>query len=212
MGEPYVREGRVLLSRPAVTVREATRADMPALVALWEQLRDEGPRRRTAAAESPEHAAGRIELALAHADSRVVVAVYEDEIVGMAQLSRTPPSLLTETPSVELSAMCVASAHRRRGAGKALVAAAVAYADELAADNVVVSVFPHHRDANRFYARLGFAPYVVRRVATVAALRRRLGSPEGRAAMLRRELHVPLRSAARRRLVRPAPVANRARD
>jgi GNAT superfamily N-acetyltransferase len=189
-----------------VTVREARPADVPALVALWCQLRDEGPRRR-AAAESPDHAAGRIELALADAACKVVVAEYEGEIIAMAQLSRTPPTLFSETPSVELSGMVVADAHRRRGAGKALVTAAVAYAEELAADNVVVSVFPQHRDANRFYARLGFAPYVVRRVASVTALRRRLGSPEGRAALLRRELHVPRRAAAaRRRLVRPEPV------
>jgi GNAT superfamily N-acetyltransferase len=189
-------------------VRDAAPADVPALVGLWQQLRSEGPRRRTAP-ESPEYAAARIELALADPHHRVVVAEWEGEVIGMAQLSRTPPSLLTDTPSVELSAMCVADAHRRRGAGKALVAAAVLYADEHDAENLVVSVFPQHRDANRFYARLGFAPYVVRRVASVAALRRRLGSPEGRAAMLRREMHVPRRAAAitrarPRRLAAPA--------
>jgi GNAT superfamily N-acetyltransferase len=194
-----------------VTVREATVDDVPALVPLLQQLREEGPRRRTSA-ESPELAAARIELALNDPGNRIIVAVYDDEIIGMAQLSRTVPTLLTDTPSVELSAMCVADAHRRRGAGKALVAAAIAYADELAADNLVVSVFPQHRDANRFYARLGFAPYVTRRVASVAALRRRLGSPEGRAALLRRELHVPARGALarrQRRLVRPEPVGDR---
>lgn len=199
------------MTRPAVSVREAEPADVPALVALWEQLRDEGPRRRTTPDEPADRAAGRIELAVADSNSRVIVAVYEGEIIGMAQLSRSAPTLLTEQTSVELSAMCVADAHRRRGAGKALVGAAVLYADEMAAENVVVSVFPQHREANRFYARLGFAPYVVRRVASVSALRRRLGSPEGRAALLRRELHVPSRAAviarARpRRLARPAPL------
>jgi GNAT superfamily N-acetyltransferase len=176
-----------------VTVRPATSADVPALVALWLELRDEGLRRRASVMESPESAAGRFELALADDTSRVVVAVYEDEIIGMAQLHRTRPTLLTETSSVELSAMHVADAHRRRGAGKALVSAAVSYAEELGVESVVVSVFPQHRDANRFYARLGFAPLVVRRVANVAALRRRLGPTESRAALLRRELHVPRR-------------------
>jgi ribosomal protein S18 acetylase RimI-like enzyme len=203
------------VSKPAVTVRTAAPDDVPALVGLWEQLRDEGPRRRTTPGESPDQAAGRIELALADPHSRIVVAVYEGEVIGMAQLSRSAPTLLTEQTSVELSAMCVADAHRRRGAGKALVGAAVLYADELLAENVVVSVFPQHRDANRFYARLGFAPYVVRRVASVSALRRRLGSPEGRAALLRRELHVPRRAAAitraarPRRLARPAAVGDK---
>jgi ribosomal protein S18 acetylase RimI-like enzyme len=200
------------VSRATVNVREARVADVPALLVLWRQLRDEGPRRRNGG-ESDDHAAGRIELALTDPACRILVAEYEGETIGMAQLSRTPPTLLTETPSVELSAMCVADEHRRRGAGKALVTAAVAYAEEQSADNVFVSVFPQHREANRFYARLGFAPYVVRRVAPVAALRRRLGSPEGRAALLRRELHVPRRAAAMarrpRRLVRPEPVADK---
>jgi GNAT superfamily N-acetyltransferase len=194
------------LSRPAVTVRRATTRDVPALVSLLQQLQGEGPRRRGNGADSPESAAGRVELALADESRRVLVAVFEDEIIGMAQLSRTRPSLLADASSVELSAMCVADGHRRRGAGKALVTAAVAYAEELAVDSVVVSVFPQHREANRFYARLGFAPLVVRRVASVSALRRRLGSPEGRAALLRRELHVPGRSSLGRRLSRPAAV------
>jgi ribosomal protein S18 acetylase RimI-like enzyme len=189
-----------------VTTRRATASDLPVLLDLWQQLREEGLRRRPAPEESPEQVTGRFELALADESSRLVVAVHDDEIVGMAQLVRTPPTLLTQTSSVELSAMCVDADHRRRGAGKALLAAAVAYADELGLENVVVSVLPQHREANRFYARLGFAPMVTRRIASVAALRRRLGSPEGRAAMLRRELHVPRRAGvSRARLARPAP-------
>ncbi len=202
------------MSRSAVTVRSARPEDVPALVDLWLELRDEGLRRRTATPESPEQAAGRFELALADESSRIVVAVFEDEIIGMAQLARTRPTLLADTSSVELSAMHVADAHRRRGAGKALVSAAVAYADELGVESIVVSVFPQHRDANRFYARLGFAPLVVRRVANVAALRRRLGSPEGRAALLRRELHVPRRASTivrgrTRHLAHPARVGDK---
>lgn len=191
----------------AVAVRTATLADVPALVTLWQELREEAPRRRNGV-ESPESASGRIALVVESEQTRIVVAEYDGEIVGMAQLSRTPPSLLAESTSITLSAMHVAGGHRRRGVGKALLTAAVAYAEEHAVEEVVVAVFPQHREANRFYARLGFAPVVVRRAASVASLRRRLGSPEGRAALLRREIHVPRRlpSARRRRL---APVAER---
>jgi GNAT superfamily N-acetyltransferase len=202
-----------LVARSDVTVREAGRSDIPALLGLWRELREEGLRRRTNGAESDEQVTARFEAALADPESRVLVAVYDDLIIGMAQLIRTRATLLTEGSSVELSAMHVADGHRRRGAGKALVTASVTYADELAADSVVVSVFPQHRDANRFYARLGFAPMVVRRVAPVAALRRRLGTPEGRAALLRRELHVPRRPVISRnrarRVIAPAPVGDR---
>lgn len=204
------------MTRSAVTVREAVAADVPALVTLLRELRDEGLRRRGNAAETDEHTAGRIELALADADSRVLVAVYEDTVIGMVQLLRTRPTLTTDGGSIELSAMHVAAGHRRRGAGKALVTAAVAHAEELAVDSLLVSVFPQHRDANRFFARLGFAPYVTRRVASVAALRRKLASPEGRAALLRRELHVPRRPTITRgrprRLIHPAPVGDKPSD
>ena len=37
-----------------------------------------------------------------------------------------------------------------------------------------------HREANRFFARLGFSSQVVRRVTTTGALRRRLGGDEPR--------------------------------
>ena len=186
----------------AVGVRTATPDDVPALVTLWQELREEGLRRPNGAAETAESAAGRIGLVVESDLTRVVVAEYAGEIIGMAQLTRTPPSLLAESSSVTMSAMHVADGHRRRGAGKALVAAAVAYADELGVEDVVVSVFPQDRDANRFFARMGFAPFVTRRVASVATLRRRLGTPEGRAALLRREIHVPRRlpTRSRRRL------------
>jgi N-acetylglutamate synthase-like GNAT family acetyltransferase len=193
-----------------VGVRTATLADVPAIVELWQQLREEGLRRRNTAGETPEAAAGRIALVVESDQTRIVVAEYDGEIIGMAQLSRTPPSLLAESTSITLSAMHVADGHRRRGAGKALVTAAVAYAEELGAEDVVVAVFPQHREANRFFARLGFAPFVVRRVASVASLRRRLGSPEGRAALLRREMHVARRLPTRgRRRLASAPVGDR---
>lgn len=197
------------MTRSTVTVRAAVPADVPALLVLWHQLRDEGLRRRGNGTETDEQAAGRFELALADPESRVIVAVYEDEIIGMAQLLRTRATLLNEGSSVELSAMHVAHGHRRRGAGKALLTAAVGYAEELAVESVVVSVFPQHRDANRFFARLGFAPFVVRRIASVPALRRRLGPAEGRAALLRREIHVPRRPSISRHGVRRAPAARR---
>src|SRR5664280_834960 len=90
------------------------------------------------------------------------------------------------------------------GAGGALVAAAAAYAGEIGRDQIMVNVLPGARDVHRFYARLGFAPLVVRRVTSIAALRRRLGAAELRPApgLLRRRPGVrPLSSRAG---VRPA--------
>jgi hypothetical protein len=78
------------------------------------------------------------------------------------------------------------------------MAAAADFATERHIDHVAVSVYPSLRDASRFYARLGFAPVAVRRIAPVAVLRRRLGG----------EPNTPmLIDLARRRtrLIRPVP-------
>ena len=59
--------------------------------------------------------------------------------------------------------------------GTALLREAAGFADEVGAGDVVVNVPPSHRDVNRFFARYGFAPMVVRRSAPIGQLRRRLG-------------------------------------
>ena len=114
---------------------------------------------------------------------KVVVAVIDDEPVGMAVLSRTWVSPLLDAMAVQVSLLVVASTHRKHGVGRALVCAAVSYAEEIDAEEVVVSVLPSLREANRFYAQLGFSPQVMRRTAPVLGLKRRLGGgPERRPA------------------------------
>jgi hypothetical protein len=56
-----------------------------------------------------------------------------------------------------------------------LLREAAGFADEVGAADVVVNVPPTMRDINRFYARNGFAPMVLRRSAPLAQLRRKLG-------------------------------------
>ncbi len=110
-------------------------------------------------------------------DWRLVFAVDDetDQPLGMAVLARDNISALLGSPAVYLSHVVVSPVHRRRGAGRALVRAATAYADELDCDHVVVGVTTDGREAHRFFARLGFAPLVTRRVASVSTLRRKLG-------------------------------------
>lgn len=161
-------------------MRPASQADVPALLELGGELR-EALLPSAEAGLRPSTAAGRAALehrlrdALASADRRLVVAVVDDDSpIGMALLTVAPANALFDSPAVHLTHAVVGDRHRRRGAGRALVAAAASYAEELGLDQVVVSARAGSREANRFYARLGFAPLAVRRAASVATVRRSL--------------------------------------
>ena len=167
-----------------VHVRPATTADLPALLQFAEELRDsllpvaEGGRGRAA---SRPGLAERYADALQDPDRYLVVAVDEQDVpLGMAMLTVASANALLDLPAVHMSHAVVGDHYKRRGAGKALVAAGAAFAEERGLDQLVVSVHPGSRDANRFFARLGFAPLAVRRVAPVAMVRRRLAGSDPR--------------------------------
>jgi GNAT superfamily N-acetyltransferase len=168
------------VSRPAVVVREATADDTPALLAMWSELRDMGGRIERLM-PGPDAAALRLRLDAVADDpsSRALVAVVDDdEVAGMTLLTESPYAPLFEQRAVHAHYLHVRDGYRRRGVGKALLAAAVAFAEEVGAEHVMTSVLPQMRETQRFYARLGFSPVVVRRSAPVSVLRRRL-APSG---------------------------------
>jgi ribosomal protein S18 acetylase RimI-like enzyme len=175
------------VARTALSVRPATVDDLPALLVLGEQLRDQllqpvdGRARALAPAAARALLEQRYRDALADPDRHVVLAVGpEQEPLGMALLVVGAVSALLDVPAVHVSHAVVADRHRRRGAGKALVAAALSFAEQRGIEQLVVSVNPSSREANRFFARLGFAPLAVRRAAPVSVVRRHLTQPEGR--------------------------------
>ena len=94
----------------------------------------------------------------------------------MAVLTCSPYLPLSDQRAVHVDYLHVRAGLRRRGVGKALLAAATAFAEEVGAEHVVASVLPQLRDTNRFYAQLGFGPVVVRRSVPVTILRRRLAA------------------------------------
>ncbi len=193
------------MPRMSVRVRPAVLEDVPALLAFGEQLRDqlavtsEGLRGRGTPVAARESLEARYVDALCAPDRHLVVAVDEhDAPLGMALFSVGPANALLDLPALHVSHAVVDDRHKRRGAGKALVAAATTYAEDRGLEQIVVSVNPGSRDANRFFARLGFAPLAVRRVAPVSVVRRRLQAPDtGAADVLRRRSRLPVRPRTR---------------
>lgn len=166
------------MARPAVAVREAGPDDLPALLLIWDELREMGSRLERAMPASTPHAVlDRLETLSADPCSRALVAVVDGEVAGLVVLTVAPYAPLFDQRAVHAHYLHVRDGFRRRGVGKALLAAAVGFADETDAEHVITSVLPQMRDTQRFYARLGFGPVVVRRSVPVSVLRRRLAGP-----------------------------------
>jgi GNAT superfamily N-acetyltransferase len=151
-------------------------ADVPLLVGLWGELRHVGARaERAVNPMSVPDVSARLSEAIVSDDCRVVVAIADDQVAGMTVLRDVRPDPLSMHRVAQVSHVVVAAGKRRRGVGHALLAAAADFADERQIEHVSAGVYPSLRDVSRFYARLGFAPVMVHRVAPVAMLRRRLG-------------------------------------
>jgi GNAT superfamily N-acetyltransferase len=191
-------------------VRDATSDDLPALLELGDELRVSSTLRRTTGAAARQQLAAHYEDALAAPDRHLVVVVDRagagGEILGMGLMTVCTANALLDTQAVHLSHAVIAARSRRRGAGRALIGAAASWAEQIGVDQLVVAVAPGARDANRFLARLGFAPVDLQRAASVSAVRRRLLAAE-----LRPMDHVTRlrRAPVRRRMALPLGPATR---
>jgi ribosomal protein S18 acetylase RimI-like enzyme len=168
------------VSRGNVRVRPAATSDINELIALSEDngLVDHVARRGRAGHRGDGNAlADRYMSLLSDIDRLVLVAIDEatNQLVGFAVLLEERVGVLAPTAALYISHLLVAPSFRRRGAGRALLTGAVRHAEDRDIDHVVVGVQAGARDANRYLARLGFAPLVVRRIASVPTLRRSLG-------------------------------------
>ena len=175
------------MSVAGVRVREATDDDVLAIAELWEELRGQGG--RVGPFGPPASAVSireRLESLQADPMHRVVVAEVDGDVAGLAVLSRLPVTPISDVESVQISFMHVKDERRRRGVGRAIVGAATEFASDVGADYVTVGVFPGARESNRFFARLGFSPLVMRRAIATTALQRRLSNDLERAERRRR--------------------------
>jgi GNAT superfamily N-acetyltransferase len=179
------------VSRNNVRVRPADLADVSGLVTLTQSLDlslgvFSG---RPLHDSATDHLACRFAEILRDGERTMLVAVDEvGELVGLLVVRHDDIGAIDLTPVLHVSHLMVTPRYRRRGVGRALLAAAVHLADERGLHHVLATAGSGSREANRYLARLGFAPLVVHRIAATSVLRRALGmadAPE-RMAVLRR--------------------------
>jgi GNAT superfamily N-acetyltransferase len=173
-----------------VRIRPAEEADLDAVVELGALVSGLPTPRRvlgrsTVAANALAHGGvsastrARYRAVIEDPERVVVLAVDDDDVpLGMGIITTDKAGHLLDVPAVRLTHLVVDRKSRRRGAGRAIVAAAVAFAERHGIEHVMVGAPPISRESNRFFARLGFAPVMVRRVASVQMLRRNLVVPE----------------------------------
>ena len=180
------------MSRASVRVRPADHADVEALVTLVTSVDTKSGVFSGRGLSDPgiTHLATRLTEIMSEGSRMLLVAADDQtgELVGLLVAKMDEIGAIDLTPAVHVTHLLVAPAHRRHGVGRTLLAAAVHLADERGVDRVLATAASGSREANRYLARLGFAPLVVHRVASTATLRRSLGISDvsERIALLRR--------------------------
>lgn len=160
--------------RLGVQVREALPGDMESLVALCLAARREAAVGAQLCTDDAERLRDQLGALLAVRGGRVLVALLDDEPAGLLLARVVGPGPFTDLVSLDIEAVYVLPAARRRGLGHALLVGATEVADEAGATEMYSSPLPGARGMQRFLARLGFAPAASHRVVTTSALQRKL--------------------------------------
>jgi len=162
------------MSRQAPHIRDAGPEDAAELLHLWaEAARGGGNSPR--AQDDAEQALANLAAA---SDERLLVAESDGRIVDAMKLSRGPISPLMLESVVHTSFLLVLPECRRHGFGRALMEAAVSWAEEKDISELTVMT-DGNRETNRFFARLGLTTLGTVRHTSVQVVRKKL-SVEGR--------------------------------
>lgn len=187
------------MSRAMVSLRPARVEDAHFLVDLWsDALRRADRQDQVADLEVV------LKQACASPEQRVVIAEYDGEPAGAVFLRVTTASPINLEPVVQALSPHVLPSFRRHGVGRTLMEAAASYAEELGIGHVLSEATSGSRDANRFMARLGFAPQVTVRVAPTQLMRAKIEAQRPAAERLAGGRQLGSLLAARRSMRRAA--------
>jgi GNAT superfamily N-acetyltransferase len=130
----------------ALTIRDARAVDVDDIARLLGQL---------GYATVPEAVTPRLER-LAVVGDRVLIAVDDGRVVGLAHL-QVSPTLERERPAARIGALIVDESHRGRGVGRGLVQALEDEARLRGCGVLFLTTGAQRDDAHTFYERVGFA-------------------------------------------------------
>lgn len=162
------------MARRTVEVLPVGPDEVGELTGLWLASRvDSGISQEVASRAAAD---GRLATAIERGDVEAHLARIDGVACGFVVTSENPFGLCA-TPELAIELLYVESSARRHGVAKTLLATVLGHAERTGCEVVVSNVPSQSREANRFFARLGFGAVLVRRVSTTAQLRRKL-SPE----------------------------------
>ena len=141
----------------AITIREPSAADAPALSRLMGELGYP-----SAAEEIP----ARLTALRRHPGVLTLVAELNGRVVG-AMTTHVYPAIHMSAPTAQLTVLVVADELRGRGIGRQLVERAEAFAREHGATKISLTSAIHRVEAHQFYKLLGYEHTGVRLVKSL---------------------------------------------
>ena len=157
-------------------VRQATPEDLPALVALFQELErmQRDWRVFTPRPGFYDEVGTKYREAMETPDAVVLVSEHEGEVVGMAYGEIHTPSRFSDERALEISGVVVRAGYRGRGVGRALLQEAGRFATERGVGWIELKTFAPNEGALSFWEGLGFTPRVVQLTSSTEALISRL--------------------------------------
>lgn len=155
-----------------MNVRQATSDDVPALVALFQELdrMQSDWRVFTPRPGFYDEVGEKYQESIENENAVVLVAEDDREVVGMAYGEVRVPSRFSDERALELSGVVVRSGFRGRGVGRELVHEAARFAHERHVEWVELKTFAPNQGAMAFWDSLGFTPRVVQLTQSTDAL------------------------------------------
>jgi GNAT superfamily N-acetyltransferase len=136
---------------PALTIREATEADLPAILALYTTAGIGDHESFT-----PAEAAAQLAAFRQYPSYRLFVAIADNTIIGTYELLIMPNMAKRGKPSGIVEDVAVDPAHQGQGIGRALMHHALDQCRRAGCYKLVLSSNAKREDAHRFYESLGF--------------------------------------------------------